>query len=258
MPQKCQVCAHPKTHEIDKRLVQGESTHSIARDYKGLDYQNVWRHGQNHLPAKLVRHTTKQERAHAQDLFSNIQDALDEANEILKEARENKQNRLSLDAIKTILSANELFAKMIAKVKEFEHKDQQREDGLVSSHISGGLEHLTDNELKALTQLMSKVHSQSPDHELDPVTRMFVDSVSRSNDYDQQHRNKQMASGSDSPRNRPNQAKHTKRAGSTDLWDDGLDLELDDLDNLDLNEDPDWLKEYRKNNPSLPKRNGGR
>lgn len=261
MANKCTVCAHSRTEEIERLIVAGKPNTHIA-DKFGLDHQSVRYHKLHHLPEKLVRHVSKKEREHTQDLFSNIQAALDEANDILQEARDKKQNRLSLDAIKTILSANELFAKMIAKTKEFENADQQRKDDKVEQYIQKGLQALSDDELRAFIQLMGKIHSQQDDYELDDKARYVVDAMNsiQMDGANNNTNNKQ----SDSQRNGSGQYKNTQNVGQTEAdepFSNDLDLDLDFDDNLDLsldrpsnqipdeNSDPEWLRKWRKKNP---------
>ena len=242
MPQVCKVCSHTDTEKIDRAIVEGQPHTRIAKRY-GLHHLAIRRHSENHLPAKLVRHVSRKEREHTQDLFANIQNALDEANTILQEARDQKQNRLSLDAIKTILSANELFAKMIAKSKEFENADQQAKDVIAADHVNTGLQVLSTDELRALIQLIGKVHSTNPDYELDETSRMIVNAMNT-------------VRPDNVARNRFPEAKNTKQSPVSaspdqpepefdDLDFDDFDLELDDLD-LTPSREPASIEEERQ------------
>lgn len=259
MPRKCKVCGNKKTAQMEQDFIAGIAKTSIARKY-GVPSQSVDYHMDHHLPDKLVRHVDKKEREHTQDLFANIQSALDEANLILQEARDNKQNRLSLDAIKTILSANELFAKMIAKTKEFESNEQEKTDYETEQYVQKGLKALSDAELKAYIQLRGKIAMADDDYELDPSSRYIVNAMGSIQADKRSNSNQENVS--ESPRTRPTENRNTQKGGLTHSPDEP-DTEFEDLDDwddfnldgLDLSndipsekDDPAWLRKERRKN----------
>lgn len=249
MPQKCKVCAHPDTREMEEQYVEGKPKTQIARTH-GVPTQSVDYHMDNHLPEKLVRTVQKKEQAHAADILSGINDLLQRTKGILSEAEGKGQNRLALDAIKEARSTYELLSKIAVKLEEYRRKDEEKESNVLEEYIENGLKVLSDAELTALIQLMGKVHASKPDHELDQSSRYIVEAMGILESETS------VSSQSDSSRNSSKQVRNSSEIGlgasesETEFEDlDEFDLDLDDLDfdNTIPSEknDPDWLRRDR-------------
>lgn len=259
MPQRCQVCAHSKTQEIEEQIIQGLPHTKIAARYDGLDNQNIRRHAQNHLPQKLTRRAAESEQSHAEDMLSGIKDLLGRTRRILDKAEEKGQKSLALKAIKEARGTYELLSKIAVKLEDYRRADEAKEETRARRQINEGLQALSDKELVAYNQLVAKIHKADPDWELNRTSRLVVDSLGHSlgpggtGDDD-----KAFAGDDDAPKSgisrgsAPEKAKNTKNSRSSREEDD---LELDDLnlDHLDLgdeitssDDDPDWLRAERR------------
>lgn len=248
MAQRCRVCAHPQTKEIEQEIVNG-TPHTTIADQYGIHFQSVRYHSENHLPDKLVRATQKKGQEHAEDILSGIKDLLDRTRTILQDAEEEGHNRLALDAIKEARSTYELLSKIAVKLEEYRRKNQERETGYVDQSISEGLQMLTDEELEALVMITGKVHEANPDYELDPTSRYAVEGMRML----QKERNSDADTNTyDDADSRGNDGKQDNNSQKTGGYEDELDL-----DNLELNDwdgeeipsdetDPKWLREERR------------
>lgn len=61
MPQKCSICTHPKRHEIEKAIVQGESLRKTALRFKNCSTASISRHTKRCIAKALeqVSHAKK-------------------------------------------------------------------------------------------------------------------------------------------------------------------------------------------------------
>lgn len=262
MPQKCTVCNHPNTAEIEQRIVEGVA-HTTIADQFGLNHLAIRRHSEMHLPEKLVRHVRENQSNQAEGILDGISDLLDRTKNILDKAEAKGHQRLALDAIKEARGTYELLSKIAVKLEEYKRRDGQEKDELIDEQIQEGLAALTTSELKTFVHLQTKILSANPDYQLDPASRFMVDSIG----YDEietklqgiERRNRKQTE-SDSLGTRPKEPKNNQKYRGTAFEDesDDFDLELDDL-SLDSTEEffseqsePEWLQKWRKDNPSLP------
>ena len=262
MARKCKVCSHKKTKDIENDIVQGMAHTQIGKKY-GLDHQSVRYHSENHLPDKLVRAVQDKKANHAENILDGINNLLKRTKDILDSAEEKGHNRLALDAIKEARGTYELLSKIAVKLEEYRRKDKAEEVDMVKQNVERGLHALSTAELKTYIQLQGKIASADPEYELDAQSRYVVNAMNTV---------RPDVSSPKTTRTRPAQDKNIQNDGSADDWDEDFDLELDDLELDELDEpftpsadiipseetDPAWLKKYRKENPSLPKRGGGR
>jgi len=118
VPRRCTVCDHPEVEEINRALVSGESDRKIAARYGSLSRPAIQRHGDNHLPAKLVLAEKAAEVAEADNLLAQVQDLQARTLAILEAAEGTNQHRTALSAIREARSNLELLAKLLGELDE--------------------------------------------------------------------------------------------------------------------------------------------
>jgi hypothetical protein len=107
MPRTCTICAHPKRGDIDAAMLAGTSLRDIAGQY-GTSKSNLDRH-RDHIPAALTKAKAAAEVAAADTLLAQVikhrDDAawfVEQAREIVEEAREAKNTIAAIEAIKSV------------------------------------------------------------------------------------------------------------------------------------------------------------
>jgi hypothetical protein len=118
VPRNCTVCTHPDRAEIDQALVAGESSYSLAARYSSLSRAAIQRHGDNHLPAKLVMAQAAEEVAQADTLLEQVRNLQRRALDILDKAEEAGELRTALGAIREARGNLELLAKLLGELDE--------------------------------------------------------------------------------------------------------------------------------------------
>ncbi len=68
MPQKCTVCAHPQSHEIDLAIIRGEMSNRRIASQFGLGERAVRDHRKNHLAEKIQQSQAIVQKVEAIDL----------------------------------------------------------------------------------------------------------------------------------------------------------------------------------------------
>lgn len=253
MPQRCTVCSHAKTKEIEELIIQGKPNTTIADKYD-LDHQAIRRHGKNHLPEKLVKATKEKGKEHAKDMLDTIQDLLDTSQTILDEAIADDQKTTALQAIRESRNTVQLMAQIAAKLQELRQEAKDKKEGYANHYAQKGLKTLTDKELEVFTQLLGKIHAADDDYVMDREIQEFINGAKRiwpeiktNDDIDASHQ--QGSSRSKMTRTRTKQPKNTKREKKEE------EVMLDDLDDLDLSgsseissgeTDPKWLRRERR------------
>lgn len=248
MPQKCKVCAHPQTQEIEQDIVNDVPHTHIGKKYD-LDNQSVRYHSIHHLPEKLVRAVQHDKQEHTAGILDGIQTLLTRTERIMRDAESKGYGRLELEAINSAKGTYELLSKIAVKLREYQERDENREAGVINQQIQEGLQALSTTELKVYTQLQAKIFSASSDYEFSNEVQMFIESV-ESRGFD--NISKDDKRWVDSPRNRPNQNKNSQKQGADpdDLdFEELEDLELDDLSDDTIpssDSDPAWIKAERR------------
>jgi hypothetical protein len=102
----CRVCGHKKRLEIDRALLEGQSLRDIARR-TGTTASSLQRHKAEHLARHLVKAHEAREVARADSLLDDVRTGEERAEwlyafaeSILKEAREAKDHKTALNAIR--------------------------------------------------------------------------------------------------------------------------------------------------------------
>src|SRR5215467_10442490 len=110
MPMTCKVCGHKKRLEIDRALLEGQSLRVIARR-TGTTASSLQRHKAEHLARSLVKAHEAREVARADSLLDDVRTAEGRAErlygvaeDILEEAREAKDRKTALDAIRAAVN----------------------------------------------------------------------------------------------------------------------------------------------------------
>lgn len=128
MPRRCTVCDHPDRQEVEKLLVRGEPLRNVAERFS-LSTTAVYRHKDNHLPAKLVKARDAETVAeadrlmgdvveHADDVLSEVRHLHRRANAILDRAEAAENDATSLKAIREARLTLELLARLLGELKD--------------------------------------------------------------------------------------------------------------------------------------------
>ena len=72
MPRTCTVCAHPERKAIDKALVSGEPVAALASRYVSVHKMALYRHKDEHVPARLAKAQAAAEVADADSLLDQV------------------------------------------------------------------------------------------------------------------------------------------------------------------------------------------
>ena len=111
MPMTCKVCGNKKRLEIDRALLEGQSLRDIAKR-TGTTASSLQRHKADHLARHLVKAHEAREVARAESLLDDVLYAesraerlLEVAEDILGEAREAKDLRTAIGAIRAAAHA---------------------------------------------------------------------------------------------------------------------------------------------------------
>ncbi len=117
MPRICSVCRHPDRPAIDKALVSGAALRDVAGRY-GLSKSAVERHGNEHLPATMLKAQEATDVRHAIDVVQQLKAINSVCLSVLKDARDMRDGDLALKAVDRIQRQIELQAKLIGQLDE--------------------------------------------------------------------------------------------------------------------------------------------
>lgn len=267
MSTQCTVCNHPELKEIEKLIVEGKPNTVIANKFD-LNHQAIRRHGNRHLPRRLVLAQKRKEQSHNETILDHLDGIVKDTKNILDEALADGHKSLALKAIRESRNNMELLSKIAVKQREYDQEDQKREDRRVEGQLSEGMESLTDAELKTLVFLQAKVAQGDANYVPDATSRIVIEHVnsgrsdmpstdtditedapsptntSNNKDLDDEspltedNQGNENKSSSKRRRNRSGQAKSSQMTRPTEegLTDNDTEDEmmLDDLDDLDL------------------------
>ena len=137
MPRRCTICDHTDRQTIDELLIAGESFRYVSKQF-GTSTTALFRHKQDHIPARLAQAHRAQEFVQATALARQVQqqnqDAVDQADSLLErllvlhqetlaildEARTGnaKDNALALRAIARAEKQLELQARLLGELQD--------------------------------------------------------------------------------------------------------------------------------------------
>ena len=109
MPRTCTICVHDKHEEINQALVKGTTLRTIA-DHWSVTKTSLIRHKADHLPAALVKANGAAEAAHGDGLLAKLESIEGEARALLKDAKEAKDLRAALMAVRELTRLVDLLA----------------------------------------------------------------------------------------------------------------------------------------------------
>jgi hypothetical protein len=118
MSRKCTICIHPQCSEIDRMLVEGDSTLREIADRFVVSRSSVARHKNNHLPAHLVRAREVRQVIDADDLLERLRVLQRETGAILWEARRAEDSALALRVIARAEKQIELKARLLGELQD--------------------------------------------------------------------------------------------------------------------------------------------
>jgi hypothetical protein len=114
---QCTVCVHDERAAIDRALVEGTPTRSVADQY-GLSKTAVHRHQERHLPAHMVQAREAAETVAADSLLERLRELNRETQDVLRAARKEKDHELRLKAIARAEKQLELEARLLGELKD--------------------------------------------------------------------------------------------------------------------------------------------
>jgi hypothetical protein len=113
----CSVCNHSDRPAIDKALATGHSKRRIAADH-GLSESAIYRHVDEHLPARIVKAQERTDVREALDIVGQLKLVNAAALAVLKQARDSRDGELMLKATDRILKQVELQAKLLGELDD--------------------------------------------------------------------------------------------------------------------------------------------
>lgn len=116
MPPLCTICTHPKRKEVEKAIVAGESSRSIAKRF-GSSSAAVLRHKNNHIAEHLEKAQEVKEVAQADSLLEEISNLRSRVVTVLDETERVRDWQTFLKAHKELRSYLELFAKLEGRLQ---------------------------------------------------------------------------------------------------------------------------------------------
>jgi len=118
MPRPCTVCTHEQREAIDKALVSGEAVTSVQSRYVSVHKMALYRHKDEHLPARLAKAHDAAEVAAADSLLEQVQFLRGRAMTILDRAEADGLLMPALAAIREARGCLELLGKLLGQIDE--------------------------------------------------------------------------------------------------------------------------------------------
>ena len=115
MPRTCTICTHKRLADIDMALLNRRAFRDIAKQY-GVGTTALWRHSDDHLPAKLVRAKRAAEAVEADALLDQVLTLKDKALGILDTAEAEGDHKTAIGAIREARSCVELLGKLAGQL----------------------------------------------------------------------------------------------------------------------------------------------
>jgi len=117
MPRTCTICNHPERASIEQAIVAGTSYRHIASQWN-VGYKSVDRHAAGHVSATIKQAQEAKDEAQALDVVKQLKVINNVSMNILKGARDAKENSLALSAIDRIVKQLELQAKLLGDLDD--------------------------------------------------------------------------------------------------------------------------------------------
>ena len=115
MPQTCSVCRHPDRQAIDVALVSGRPLRDVAGQH-GLSKSAVERHGNDHLPATMVKAAEAKHVLDADELLQQAQGLYARAVALLQRADAEHDIKTALAGIGQARSCLELLMEAAGRI----------------------------------------------------------------------------------------------------------------------------------------------
>jgi hypothetical protein len=117
VPRVCTVCSHRSVKAINAALVGGEAKRDIAKRYRPLTHHALERHADTHIP-KLIAKATAADVLHVDEILKQIGNLVQEARDVLKEAKLDRQWPAATGAIATAGRLYELILRTRGDMKD--------------------------------------------------------------------------------------------------------------------------------------------
>jgi hypothetical protein len=115
MPRVCTICSHEKRAEIESAVVANAPFRDIARQF-GVSKDAVARHVSEHIHQTVQQSHAAMEEARGLDVVQQLKDINEVTLDILKRAKKEKKDGMSLLAIDRICKQIELQAKLLGAI----------------------------------------------------------------------------------------------------------------------------------------------
>ncbi len=112
----CTICSHDERPAIDDALVSGQSLRAIARQF-GVSKDAAGRH-KAHVSHALATLVAEREQAGARSALERFEDLYDDAQAVLRAAKEDGKGSLTLQAIDRLERITTQLAKLSGELDE--------------------------------------------------------------------------------------------------------------------------------------------
>ncbi len=135
MTMTCKICNHPRRLEIDREVVKGTSTATIARNFD-VNYNALSNHTMNHISRQLAQVWEKRALEENMNLLGRIDLIIQRAEDIYHRNYKLKKDNIALKALDNQKNTIELLAKIsysLHQAKLAELEIQRHESGEVQT-----------------------------------------------------------------------------------------------------------------------------
>ncbi len=161
MAMECKICARDDREKIEKMMLSGKSHLKIAKQFDGINNQNVRNH-LPHLSSELVKQEEARSMMHGKELIQGLQDLMGRTERILTNAENTDKPFISLQAIREMRAGYEFMVKLRLHLAETQNRDDQREKDKQVKIIE---DNLSKQELEHLVYLLDKMAGRADPHD---------------------------------------------------------------------------------------------
>ncbi len=180
MTMACKICNHPNRLEIDREVVKGTSTATIARNFD-LNYNALSNHTMNHISRQLAQVWEKRALEENMNLLGRIDLIIQRAEDIFLRNYKARKDNIALKALDNQKNTMELLVKIsysLHQAKLAELEIQRHESGEVQTDKRDAISKenwnvLNETEQSVLKMLFVKMHTKDKDMIVIPKQEVF-------------------------------------------------------------------------------------
>lgn len=116
----CKVCNHDERNTIDEKLIAGVPLRDLEQSYD-VGRMSLSRHREKHLPKTLIKAQALKEQSAADALLERVEGLFDQAQDLLKTAKENGKYAPAVAAVKECRANLELIGRLLGELKTGTH-----------------------------------------------------------------------------------------------------------------------------------------